>query len=159
MKFLGHIISSFGISTDPDKIPKVAQWPVPLNKLELQQFLGFVNYYRPFIQDCAFIAKPLYQLTECNCPFNWTEQCQDSFAVLHRALVFAPILSFPDCSRQFMLDTDASNHRIGAVLSQEHDDGLEHVVAYASRALSKVERGYTVTCKELLAVVSFLHHF
>ena len=78
---------------------------------------------------------------------------------LRKALVSAPILAFPDCSRMFILDTDASNQGIGAVLSQEHDDGLEHVVAYASRALSKAERKYSVTRKELLAVVSFLHHF
>ena len=59
----------------------------------------------------------------------------------------------------FILDTDASNQGIGAVLSQEHDDGFEHVVAYASRALSKAERKYSVTRKELLAVVSFVHYF
>ena len=62
MKFLGHVISSADIATDPEKIATVAQWPVPLNKQELQQFLGFVNYYRRFIKDCASVAKPLYQL-------------------------------------------------------------------------------------------------
>ena len=60
VKFLGHVNSSARIVSDPEKIAKVAQWPVPLNKQELQQFLGFVNYYRQFIQDCASIAKPLY---------------------------------------------------------------------------------------------------
>ena len=159
VKFLGHIISSAGIATDPEKIARVAQWPVPLNKSELQQFLGFVNYYRRFIKDCASVSKPLYQLTELNRHFKWTDQCQESFMRLRKALVSAPILAFPDCSRMFILDTDASNQGIGAVLSQEHDDGLEHVVAYASRALSKAERKYSVTRKELLAVVSFLHHF
>ena len=78
---------------------------------------------------------------------------------MRRALISAPVLAFPDCSRMFILDTDASNQGIGAVLSQEHDDGFEHVVAYASRALSKMERKYSVTRKELLAVVSFLHYF
>ena len=159
MKFLGHVISSTGIATDPEKIAKVDQRPVPLNKQELQQFLGFVNYYRRFIQDCASFAKPLYQLIECNRPFKWTDQCQDAFVRLRRALISAPDLAFPDCSRMCLLDTDASNQGIGAVLSQEHNDGFEHVVAYASRALSKVERKYSVTRKELLAVVSFLHYF
>ena len=59
----------------------------------------------------------------------------------------------------FILDTNASNQGIRAVLSQQLDDGLEHVVVYASRVLSKAERRYSVTCKEILAVVSFLHHF
>ena len=78
---------------------------------------------------------------------------------LCKTLVSAPILAFPDCSRMFILDTDTSNQGIGAVLSQEYDDGLEHVVAYTSPALSKAERKYSITRKELLAVVSFLHHF
>ena len=153
------MISSAGIATDPENIAKVAQWPVPLNKQELQQFLGFVNYYTRFIQDCASIAKPLYQLTEYNRAFKWTDQCQDAFVRLHRALVSTPVSAFPDCSRMFILDTDASNQGIGAVLLQEHDDGFEHVVAYASQALSKAERKYSITRKELLAVVSFLHYF
>ena len=121
--------------------------------------MGFVNYYRRFIQDCASIAKPLYQMTEHNHPLKLTEQCQDSFVMLRRALVSAPVLAFPDCSQLFILDTDASNHGIGAVLSQEQDDGLEHVVAYASWELSKAESRYSVTRKKLLAVVYFLHHF
>ena len=78
---------------------------------------------------------------------------------LREALVSAPVLVLPDCLRMFILDTDASNQGIRAVLSQQHDDGLEHVVAYASRVLSKAERRYSVTRKEMLAVVSFLHHF
>lgn len=159
VKFLGHVISPTGIATDPDKIAKVADWPVPLNKQELQQFLGFVNYYRRFVKDCASVSKPLYQLTEHNRPFKWTDQCRESFLTLRRALVTAPVLVFPDCSRVFILDTDASNQGIGAVLSQKLDDGLEHVVSYASRALSKAERRYSVTRKELLAVVTFLRHF
>ena len=120
MKFLGHVISSAGIATDPEKITRVAQWPVPLNKQELQQFLGFVNYYRRFIKNCASVAKPLYQLTENNKAFKWTDHCQDSFVMLRKALVSAPVLAFPDCSRMFVLDTDASNQGIRAVLSQEH---------------------------------------
>ena len=70
-------------------------------------------------------------------------------------LVAAPILAFPDFSKTFLLDTDACETGIGAVLSQEHD-GLERVVAYASRTLSKAERKYCVTRKELLAVVTFM---
>ena len=159
MKFLGHVISSAGIAIDPEKVEKVSQWPVPVNGREVQQFLGLVNYYRRFMKDCAQLAKPLYRLTEKNHLFRWTDQCQQSFDTLRQRLVSAPILAFPDCTREFILDTDASEQGIGAVLSQIHQDGRKHVVAYASRVLSKPECKYSVTRKELLAVIVFIHHF
>jgi len=85
VKFLGHIVSSEGIATDPEKVEKVLEW---LNKRELQQF---VNYYRRFLKDCAQISRPLYLLTEKNRPFKWTSQCQESFEMLCRVLVSAPV--------------------------------------------------------------------
>ena len=159
MKFLSHVISSAGIATDPEKVERVSQWPVPVNGREVQQFLGLVNYYHRFVKDCAQLAKPLYRLTENNHLFRWTDQCQQSFDTLRQRLVSAPILAFPDCTREFILDTDANEQGIGAVLSQIHQDGREHVVAYASRVLSKLECKYSVTRKELLAVIVFIHHF
>ena len=82
-----------------------------------------------------------------------------SFEKLRQKLVSPPILAFPDYQKPFILDTDASNLGIGAVLSQVQDDGHERVIAYGSRVLSKPERQYCVTRLELLAVVNFLQHF
>ena len=70
----------------------------------------------------------------------------------------APVLGFPDFSLEFILDTDASDNTIGAVLSQKHNE-KERVVSYGSRTLSKAERGYSVTRKEMLAVVYFVKHY
>ena len=156
VQFLGHVVSSEGIAADPAKIEKVVNWPVPTNKSEVQQFLGLVSYYRRFIRDCAHVAKPLYQLTEHSKPFAWTAECGEAFSTLKKHLSTPPVLVFPDFAREFILDTDASNQGIGAVLSQIQSDGQEQVVAYASRLLSKTERRYSVTRKELLAVVVFL---
>ena len=83
----------------------------------------------------------------------------DCFDTLRVRLVSAPILAFPDFSKQFIVDTDASEDGIGGVLSQLHEDGTEHVIAYASRSLTKAERMYSVTRKELLAVINFITHF
>lgn len=157
--FLGHVISEEGIATDPAKTEKVASWPVPTSRREVQQFLGLANYYRRFVKNFAIIAKPLHRLTEKNSSFKWSEDCQQAFELIRRKLVSPPILAFPDYSKEFILDTDASDTGVGAVLSQVHDDGSEHVVAYASRVLTKAERKYSVTRKELLAVVVFIDHF
>ena len=87
VKFLGHIISEKGISTDPGKTEAIQKWPVPSSKRELQQFLGLANYYRRFIKSFALIAKPLQRLTEKGAPFEWTAACgQKSFDDLRKCL-------------------------------------------------------------------------
>ena len=93
-----------------------------------------------------------------NCDFKWTNDCQSSFDKLKYILTSGPVLAHPDFSKEFILDTDASDKAIGAVLSQVID-GRERVCAYASRCLSKSEKRYCVTRKELLAVVYFVKYF
>ena len=159
VKFLGHIISREGVATDPAKTEKVAMWSTPTNRKEVQRFLGLASYYRRFVKDFVSVAKPLHQLIEKNREFIWTDQCQEAFEQLRQKLVSAPVLSFPDFSKPFVLETDASDTGIGSVLSQIQDDGTERVIAYASRVLSKPERRYCVTKKELLAVVASVKHF
>ena len=157
--YLGHIVSEEGIATDPSKITAVSSWPAPLCKKDVQRFLGLANYYRRFIKGFADIAKPLQRLVEKNSLFEWTDACQNAFTHLRQCLVTAPVLAFPDYEQSFLLDTDASDVGIGAVLSQISDAGSERVIAYASRSLTRQERQYCVTRRELLAVVEFIQHF
>ena len=157
--FLGHIVSEDGVATDPAKTSKVATWPEPTSVREVRQFLGLASYYRRFVKGFATVAKPLHQLTENAKDFRWTPDCQTAFETLRRLLVTAPVLAFPDFHKPFILDTDASNTSIGAVLSQTDDEGKERFVAYASRVLTKSERRYCVTRRELLAVVTYIRHF
>ena len=152
--FLGHI-SEGGVATYPSKASRVATWPVPSTQLEVKQFLGLVSYYCHFIKDFATRAQPLHRLTEKNSQFKWTQDCQTAFQTLCHLLVSTPILAFPDYMKPFVLDTDMSDTDIGAVQSQVHKDGKEHIVAFASRVLTKAERRYCVTRRELLAVVFF----
>jgi len=156
--YLGHMVSKHGIATDPDKTQRVSNWPTPTTIQEMQQFLGLASYDRRFIKNFSTIAKQLHRLTEKGHLFNWTTECANSFAELKQRLTTAPVLAFPDYSKQFILDTDTSQEGIGAVISQECN-GQEQVIAYASRTLSKAERKYCVTRKELLAVVTFIRHF
>ena len=156
--FLGHIISDQGVTTNHSKTEKISKWPTPVNKRQVQQFLGLASYYRRFVKDFARISTPLHRLTEKNSTFQWTTECEQAFATLKTKLVSPPVLAFPDFSKKCVLDTDASDCGIGAVLSQIHD-GQERVVAYASKSLSKAERNYIVTRRELLAIVTFVIHF
>ena len=105
------------------------------------------------------IVKPLYRLTERGRAFEWTDEFDAAFQELKKRLISAPVLFFPNFDKPFLLDTDGSETGVGAVLSQLSDDGQECVVAYGSRTLSKAERMYNVTRKELLAVVTFVKHF
>lgn len=134
-------------------------WKRTTNKAELRSFLGLVSYYRKYIKDFAKIAKCLHALTSKHGKWEWTSECDKAFQCLKGKLVTAPILGYPDLNGgMFVLDTDATNDSIGAVLSQIQD-GKETVIAYASRTLSSAEKNFCVTQKEMLALVYFVKHF
>ena len=127
VQYLGHIISREGVATDPAKVVKVATWPVPTSKREVQQFLGFANYYRRFIRDFARVARPHHRLTEQTASFVWNETFQQALDQLRGCLCSAPVLSYPDFSKLFILDTDANDVGLGGVLSQIDGEGRERV--------------------------------
>ena len=158
VQFLGHIVSKEGIATDPEKIVKVKEWPRPKNVHDVKAFYGLCSYYRKFVRDFAKVAAPLTSLMKIENKFSWTEECEVAFEQLKDSLTESPILALPQHRGRFILDTDASNFAIGAVLSQIQD-GVERVVAYGSRSLTKEERNYCVTRRELLAVIEFLKKY
>ncbi|XP_043208845.1 uncharacterized protein LOC122374269 [Amphibalanus amphitrite] len=158
VKFLGHVINEGGISTDPEKVRVVQEYPRPASVHEVRQFVGLASYFRKFIPSFSEVAKPLLRLTEAKARFQWDDSCEESFLALKGFLISAPVLAFPDFQKDFVLTTDASTVGIGAVLSQRVD-GLERPVAYASRCLSKAEMSYSVTERECLAVVWAVRHF
>ena len=120
--------------------------------------MGLCSYYRKFIFHFADIARPLHKLTEKNQSFIWSKECNAAFEALKEALTHTPILSYPRNEDSLILDTDASNTCMGAVLSQVQD-GQEKVIAYFSKAFSRTEKKYCVTRRELLAVVSSIKQF
>ena len=156
--YLSHIIGSEGIQVDPKKVEVVSNWPVPTTVKGVRSFLGFCNYYRRFVKDFAGIASPLSSLTKKKVPFVWTDQCQAAFERLRRELITAPVLEFPDYTGSFIVDTDASNTSLGAVLSNVID-GDERPLVFASRVLSKTETNYSTTKREALAVVQAVKWF
>ena len=128
----------------------------------MQSFLGLAGYYSRFVNDFATVASPLYRLTEAGQPYVWDNACATACATglgptpggPHEA----PVLAYPNAGGPFIVDTDASNVGVGAVLSLGVGEG-EGPVAYFSSTLSRAERDYCVTRQQLLAVVLAVRHF
>ena len=156
--YLGHIVSSEGIATDPKKIKAIQLWPRPETVTQIRKFTGLTNYYRKFIHNYAKVARLLHQLVSGEnaklkrATVKWTEECERSFLELKDLCSNTPVLAYPDYTRNFKLYTDASESGLGAVLTQVSKDKKERPVAYASRTLSKSERNYDAHKLEFLAL-------
>ena len=158
VEFLGHIITSSGLSPNPKQVAAVQDFPVPQSIHQLRQYLGLTSYYRRFIGRFAKIAAPLYRLTKKEVKWEWSKECQLAFETLKDKLMQAPVLIYPDFKEKFVLETDASLRGLGAVLSQKKG-GLLHPVSYASRSLSSPEKNYSISELETLAVVWAIQHY
>ncbi|KAI2646142.1 Transposon Tf2-9 polyprotein [Labeo rohita] len=153
VSFLGHIISVEGIRMYPAKVRAVSDWPTPDSRKALQRFLGFTNFYRQFIRNFGQVSAPLTALTSTRIEFSWSAAAQAAFDELKHRFTSAPILVTPDPSRQFVVEVDASEVGVGAVLSQVSPlDNKLHTCAFFSHRLSPAERNYDIGDRELLAV-------
>ena len=138
LQYLGHVVSDQGVKTDPEKVEAIRNTPPPQNLRELRRFLGMVSWYRRYIPQFSETAAPLHQLLQKRTRWTWTEEAQAAFETLRHQLATAPVLTCPDFDQPCVLQTDASQGGLGAVLTQDHD-GKERIVAYASRTLNAAE--------------------
>ena len=152
LRYLGYIVDQLGLRVDPEKVSAIVNFPTPTSARQIRQFVGLASWYRRFVPDFSSRLAPLTDLLKKNKKFSWTEQCETAFREVKERLISAPVLTCPDFSRPFILQTDASTTGLGAILSQEFLDG-EKVVAYASRTLTKAEGNYSTTEQECLAVI------
>ena len=158
--FLGHIIGENQIRPDPAKSEKIRNIKVPTTKKEVRSILGLLNYYRRFVKNFSSLAQPLIDLTKKTSPnkIEWTQECQIGLDRLKEALISEPILQVPDMSKPFVVQSDASNKALGAVLLQEHEGSLLPCF-YASRRLLDREINYAIIEKETLGIVFALNKF
>jgi hypothetical protein len=157
VKFLGHTVSSKGISVDPSKVQEVMDWKPPTSVHQIRSFLGLDGYYRRFISDFSRIAKPMTELLKKGVKFVWDDKCEEAFCTLRAQLTTAPVLAQPDNTKPFDVYCNASGIGLRCVLMQDN-----RVIAYASRALRNHEKNYPTHDLELPAVVHALkiwrHH-
>ncbi len=159
--FLGYVISQEGVAMDESKVHAVLNWPLPSTIKELQRFLGFANFYRRFIRGFSSIAAPLTNMTKKGSRrLQWTAEAHKDFDQLKRQFTTAPILHHPDPNSPFVVEVDASNIGIGAILSQRQGDPAKlYPCSYYSRKLTSTERNYDVGDRELLAIKSALEEW
>jgi len=147
LEYLGHTISPAGVATEPSKVKAVSDWPIPQNVRDLRGFLGLTGYYRRFIQHYAMISRPLTNLLKKGVQFQWTP-AHEAFSLLKAALIQAPVLAVPDFQKPFVVETDACDLGIGAVLMQEG-----HPISYLSKPLSARNQALSTYEKECMAIL------
>ena len=152
-RYLGYTIGRGVIKPQINKVEAIQNWPRPLNKKQVKAFLGLTGYYRRFIENFASIASPLTDLTKGkdSTMVKWTPEAEQAFQNLKQALCAQPVLVTPDFKKEFIVQTDASDVGIGAVLSQVRD-GEEHPVVYLSKKLNEHEKKYSIVEKECFAI-------
>lgn len=169
---VGHIVSAEGVAADPAKIEAVTTWPKPTNLKTLRSFLGFCGYYRRFIHNYSAIVRPLTDLTKGYGPTQhgrkpkkgqndtylderdqfgarWDQTCNEAFKEIKHCLTNAPVLVFADPAKPYVLHVDASLAGLGAVLYQQHSEGLRPA-AFASRKLSPSEKNYPISWNSMI---------
>ncbi|MBW0573660.1 hypothetical protein O181_113375, partial [Austropuccinia psidii MF-1] len=151
VEYLGYVVTSEGLKMDSSKAQQILNWPQPKNIKALQSFLGFAIFYRPFIKNYSKKISALTSLLKKDSPFIFNEEALSQFQILKEAFTTAPILSNFNPSLPAVVETDASDYALGAVLSQVNDSG-KHPIAFDSCMLLPAELNYEIHYKELLGI-------
>jgi len=152
-EYLGFIINNEGVKVDPIKTVAIWDWKPPTNKKGIQEFIGFCNFYRRFIEGFSRTAKPLYDRTKKDVKWEWGDKEQAAFDELRQKLCSTPVLTYFKPGRPLLVETDASKYVCSGILFQHDEDGKWRPIAYRSKMMAPAECNYDVHDKELLAIV------
>ncbi|GFW66696.1 retrovirus-related Pol polyprotein from transposon 297 [Trichonephila clavipes] len=156
VKFLGHIVGQGFRIPSEIKVQAVLEFPTPRTKTQIRAFLGIAGYYQKYINLFSVIAAPLTDALKGRAKkgeIKWTTECENAFRELKGKLIDKPVLYAPNFEREFIVQTDASNAGMGAVLTQLTEQGEEHPILYLSKKFSEVEKRYCTTEKECASIV------
>jgi len=152
VEYLGYVLSPSGLTMSDTKVKTIQEWPEPKKMKDIQSFLGFTNFYRRFIFNYSDIVIPLTCLTRKNTLWNFDDDRRIAFNTLKQAFTSAPILTHWVPDAQLVVETDASDYALAAILSIMTKDNEIYPVAFYSRTFSTLELNYDVHDKELLAI-------
>ncbi|MBW0565996.1 hypothetical protein O181_105711 [Austropuccinia psidii MF-1] len=152
VEYLGYVFSSAGLNMDQAKVQQILNWPPPRNLKALQPFLGFAKFYHRFIKNYSKKISSLTSFLKKDCCFFLNEEALSQFHQLKEAFTTAPILSHFNHSLPTIVESDASNYALGAVLSQASDSGKDPI-EFDIRKLIPAELNYEIHEQELLGIV------
>ena len=159
IEYLGHVVGNGTVKPVDAKIRAILNVPIPQNRKQVRSFLGLAGYYRKFCKDFSTIACPLTDLLKKNHKFDWTQSCQIAFDELKKRLSQTPVRVTPHFDRVFKIAVDACDTGMGAVLTQQDDNGDEHPICYHSQKFNCHELNYSIIEKELLGLILALKQF
>ena len=139
IEYLSHIIGLGGLRMDLGKVKIIQDWPEPKKVKDIQSFLGFANFYRRYIHNYSDIVVPLTHLTQKDTPWDFSDKCCLSFSLLKNAFTMAPVLTHWRPDLPIIVETDASDYALVAILSIQETNGDIHPVAFHSRTFSATE--------------------
>ena len=158
--FSGHLLTTEGHRTLEANVLKIQRRARPENPKQLRSFWGLVNYYRDFIPALAETAAPFYKLTRKKFGSIWNEQCEESYQKLCLTLAQNPVtLAYPDWSKPFHLEVNASRCAIGGVLAQEDARGRLRPISFFSSTLDDTQQKFSVGEKEAWDIVAATRRF
>ena len=152
VEYLGYILSPSSLTMSDNKVKIIQDWPESKKVKDIQSFLDFANFYHWFIFNYSDIVIPLTCLTQKDIPWKFDSSCQDAFNSLKKAFTSAPILTHWIPNAQLIMETDALDYALAAILSIVNKDNEVHPVTFHSRTFTAVELNYDTHDKELLAI-------
>ena len=147
------MVGNGAVKPEVSKLEAIQEFPRQISKKQVRGLLGLMRYYRKFIPNYSSLALPQTDSTRKNAPnlVEWSSSCESDVQQLEELLCQTPILWAPDFTWEFLLQTDASERAVGAVLGQKDDIGFDHPVAYFSKKLLPQEK-YSTVVKECLGL-------
>lgn len=152
--FMGYHLGHNKVGPCHDNVRKLVDFPAPKSKKQIQRFLGIANFNRRFIPKYAEITKPLTRILSDKEEFVWGAEQESAMDAVKDILSVAPALGLPNFSKEFYIQSDASDVAVGGMLFQLDNDKQPIVLGYHSKTLNKSQKNWRATEKEMFGVIS-----